>query len=225
MIVHYSFLFVKLLVGFLIVIFHWNFSGKTQLSQMNAIDLIGNFILGGVIGGVLFNDDITFPNYILSLLLGIFLINLLNFFVKKTSFFRGFAVGNPITLISEGRFCMDAIKNKNNKIDIHNIATSLRVMGKGEFSSLDFLQIEPSGQLSLISKKEKQPKFGVLLYSNGCFSDIDLEQQKLTQEQLINTTKKLGIKDFDMVFFIQYYNDTLVIVLDDGTVMEGSVNQ
>ncbi|SPU49639.1 membrane protein [Bordetella trematum] len=43
---HYLFLALKLTVGLFIIVSNMNWTGRTKLSQMNAIDLVGNFILG-----------------------------------------------------------------------------------------------------------------------------------------------------------------------------------
>lgn len=48
---YYGLVLVKFIIGFVNVITHLNLSGKTQLSQMTPIDFIGNFVLGGIIGG------------------------------------------------------------------------------------------------------------------------------------------------------------------------------
>lgn len=55
---YYGLVLVKLIIGFLIVITHLNISGKTQLSQMTPIDFIGNFVMGGIIGGVIYSEAI-----------------------------------------------------------------------------------------------------------------------------------------------------------------------
>lgn len=55
---YYGYVLVKFILGFAIVITHLNFSGKTQLSQMTPVDFIGNFVLGGIIGGVIYSDAI-----------------------------------------------------------------------------------------------------------------------------------------------------------------------
>lgn len=46
---YYGWVLLKFLTGFVIVITHLNLSGKTQLSQMTPVDLIGNFVIGGII--------------------------------------------------------------------------------------------------------------------------------------------------------------------------------
>ncbi len=48
---YYGYILLKFVIGFVIVITHLNLSGKTQLSQMTPVDFIGNFVLGGIIGG------------------------------------------------------------------------------------------------------------------------------------------------------------------------------
>lgn len=220
---HYLLLALKLLIGFLMTIMHLNFTGKTQISQMNAIDFIGNFILGGVIGGVIYNDDIGFGTYIMSLLLGIFLINFLNFLVKKTSLFRAFAIGDPILLVYKGEFCIEAIRDKKNKIDIYNIAANLRILGHSSFSNIDFLQIEPNGQLSIIPKEAKKPLPSVILFVEGTFSTSELEGLKKDEEWLKSGLKKHGINEYDDIYLIEFYNKELNVIYSNGKVQNCSI--
>ncbi|WP_010249726.1 DUF421 domain-containing protein [Myroides injenensis] len=216
----YLLLFLKLLVGFLLVICHLNFTGKTQISQMNAVDLIGNFILGGVIGGIIYSDSISFVDYIISLVIAILLINVLSLLVRKTNFFRAFAIGSPITLIRDGKFCIDVIKDKRNKIDIYTIAANLRVMGHSTFSDIEFLQVEPNGQLSIVERSSKKPLPSKLLYFDGVFALDDLAFFKMDSEWLINKCKGLGVEEFEEVYFIEHYDNKINVVLKDGTIIQ-----
>ena len=75
---YYGYILVKFIIGFVIVIMHLNLSGKTQLSQMTPVDFIGNFVLGGIIGGVIYSDSISMHQYVLVLFIRVFLISLLN---------------------------------------------------------------------------------------------------------------------------------------------------
>lgn len=99
---YYSFIILKFIIGFAIVITHMNLSGKTQLSQMTPIDFIGNFVLGGIIGGVIYSDTIPLYQYITILIIGVLFISSLNFLTKKFNFFRNVAIGNPIPIIKKG---------------------------------------------------------------------------------------------------------------------------
>lgn len=72
---YYMLVVVKFIIGFAIVLTHMNLSGKTQLSQMTPIDFIGNFVLGGIIGGVIYSDTIPLYQYIILLFIGVFFIS------------------------------------------------------------------------------------------------------------------------------------------------------
>ena len=48
----------KLFIGFLALIFVINISGKGNLAPSTASDAVQNYVLGGIIGGVIYNDNI-----------------------------------------------------------------------------------------------------------------------------------------------------------------------
>lgn len=112
---YYALVIVKFFIGFTIVITHMNLSGKTQLSQMTPIDFIGNFVLGGIIGGVIYSDSIPLYQYIILLFIGVIFISLLNYLTKKFNFFRSVTIGDPIPIIKNGNFLMDNILRKVTK--------------------------------------------------------------------------------------------------------------
>jgi len=92
------------------LVYHWfcdrynlpYLSGETKLSQMAPINSIGNFILGGIIGGVIYSDSVPLCQYVLVLLIGVYLISLLNAISKHVHFFRNMAIGQPIPAIKKG---------------------------------------------------------------------------------------------------------------------------
>lgn len=79
---YYLLVIIKFIIGFAIVLSHMNLSGKTQLSQMTPIDFIGNFVLGGIIGGVIYSDTIPLYQYVIILLIGVSFISGLNYLTK-----------------------------------------------------------------------------------------------------------------------------------------------
>ena len=52
---------IKMTIGFICLIIIINLSGKGQLAPLSAMDQVGNYVLGGIIGGVIYNPDITVP--------------------------------------------------------------------------------------------------------------------------------------------------------------------
>ena len=48
---------VKLLIGMLGLILFLRISGKTQMAQLTPLDSVNSFVLGALVGGVIYNPD------------------------------------------------------------------------------------------------------------------------------------------------------------------------
>ena len=55
---------IKLLIGFFALIVIINISGKGNLAPSSASDQVQNYVLGGIIGGVIYNNNIRLLDYI-----------------------------------------------------------------------------------------------------------------------------------------------------------------
>ena len=55
---------IKLLIGFFALTIIINGSGKGNLSPSSASDQVQNYVLGGIIGGVIYNNSIQILDYI-----------------------------------------------------------------------------------------------------------------------------------------------------------------
>ena len=52
-------IFIKLALGLISLVFVINVTGKGNLAPNSATDQIQNYVLGGIIGGVIYNSSIT----------------------------------------------------------------------------------------------------------------------------------------------------------------------
>ncbi len=138
---YYGYVLLNFVIGFAIVITHLNLSGKTQLSQMRPVDFIGNFVLGKIIGVVIYSDSIPMYQYVIVLLIGVGMISLLNAISKHYHIFRSVTIGNQIPIIKNGRFLMENILTKQNKIDIFNLSSQLHSQGIHAFQEINYAQI------------------------------------------------------------------------------------
>ena len=79
---------IKLALGLLSLVFVINVTGKGNLAPSSAVDQIQNFVLGGIIGGVIYNSSITIIQYIVILIIWTILILLLKWLNTNISFFK-----------------------------------------------------------------------------------------------------------------------------------------
>ncbi|WP_272539033.1 DUF421 domain-containing protein [Providencia sp. PROV197] len=213
---YYSFIILKFIIGFAIVITHMNLSGKTQLSQMTPIDFIGNFVLGGIIGGVIYSDTIPLYQYITILIIGVLLISSLNLLTKKVNFFRNVAIGNPIPIIKKGQFIMENILKKKNKIDIINISSRIHAQGIHSFQEIYYAQIEPDGQLTIICDEKNMPS--VLLMKDGVIRTSELESIERDEAWLKQQIEFQGIESIDDIFLAEFWRGEVSFILQDGKI-------
>lgn len=213
---YYSFIILKFIIGFAIVITHMNLSGKTQLSQMTPIDFIGNFVLGGIIGGVIYSDTIPLYQYITILMIGVLFISSLNLLTKKVNFFRNVAIGNPIPIIKKGQFIMENILKKKNKIDIINISSRIHAQGIHSFQEIYYAQIEPDGQLTIICDEKNMPS--VILMKDGVIRISELESIERDEAWLKQQIEFQGIESLDDIFLAEFWRGEVTFILQDGKI-------
>lgn len=217
---YYLWVLAKFLVGFIIVILHLNVTGKTQLNQMTPVDFIGNFVLGGIIGGVIYNQDIPIYQYIIVLLIGVCLISLLNCVCKHVSFIRMFAIGEPIPIMKDGHFLMDNILRKKNKIDILNVASLLHAQGITSFQEVSYAQIEPSGSLTVLTDKGKYPS--LILFKEGEVRTTELHRINKDEKWLEQKIQQQHLTEDDL-FLVEFWNNSLNFVLRNGEVKKDTL--
>ncbi|PWC20165.1 hypothetical protein DDT52_09855 [Brenneria roseae subsp. roseae] len=214
---YYGFVLLKFIIGFIIVIAHLNFSGKTQLSQMTPVDFIGNFVLGGVIGGVIYSDSIPLYQYIIVLFIGVGLISLLNAVSKHIYFFRSVSIGDPIPIIKKGHFLMDNILKKRNKIDIINVASQLHTQGIYSFQKINYAQIEPNGQLTVVCEDMDMPS--VIVVKDGKPRKYELSEIEKDEDWLSTEISRRGI-ELENIFLAEFWRGNLMFILKDGSVVK-----
>ncbi|ASV33245.1 DUF421 domain-containing protein [Candidatus Hamiltonella defensa] len=213
---YYLLIIIKFAIGFSIVMTHMNLAGKTQLSQMTPIDFIGNFAFGGIIGGVIYNEKIPMHQYIIVLLLGVLLVSFLNFISKKFHLFRAFAIGEPIPIIKNGRFLIENIREKKNKIDILRVASQLHSKGISSFKELKYAQIEPDGQITAISKKNDLPS--IIIIQDGKIRIDKLEETEKNDSWLSEKLKFFDISDIKDVFIAEFWKDEVTFIMNNGEI-------
>ncbi|WP_368939129.1 DUF421 domain-containing protein [Proteus mirabilis] len=213
---YYLLVVIKFIIGFTIILAHMNISGKTQLSQLTPIDFIGNFVLGGIMGGVIYTDAIPLYQYVIVFLIGVFFISFLNHISKKFNFFRAVAIGNPIPIIKKGRFIMENITEKKNKIDILNITSRLHAQGIHSFQEVNYAQIEPDGQITVVCDGAKMPS--IIIMKDGVIRASELEQIERDENWLNEEMKKQHIDNPEDVFLAEFWDGKVNFILQDGKI-------
>ena len=189
------------MIGMAVFLLVLRTSGRGSLSQMTPIDLISNFVLGGIIGGVIYNPDITVVELLIVLLMWEVLVISLNFLRRHSVFFHRVIAGGDVALVLDGKYQMDEIKRLN--IDVNDFATMLRIKGCS-LHEVAFARLESNGSLSVIKKEEG--KNSTILIKNGDVVEGSLEEIGKTETWLNQQLKKQKT-NMDDVYAAEWYEE------------------
>ena len=103
MIVSYINIAIKLAMGLLSIVMVINYTGKGNLAPSSASDQVQNYVLGGIIGGVIYNENIGLLQYFIILLIWVCLVLSLRWLKTNSAFFKKAIDGEPSLLISRGK--------------------------------------------------------------------------------------------------------------------------
>ena len=205
----------KLLIGIILIVLHLRLTGKQQTTQLTPIDFIGNFILGGVIGGVIYNHAISFAEYISFLLVTFGIISGLNYLTSKFMPTRSLVMGKAYRIIEGGRFTQDALDSTDHKLDPVEFLAELRGMGIFSLSDISLVQREANGSLTVRRKGEGGVNY--VLVSSGQVVTDNLELAGHSEEWLRGELEQAGITDLVDLFLVELdAADRLNIVDQEG---------
>ena len=98
MLMYYALIFAKLGLGLVALILQINLLGKGNLAPTSATDQVQNYVLGGIIGGVIYNDAVGIVQFLLILVSWTLLIMLLKFLKMNSRQAKIWIDGKPVIL-------------------------------------------------------------------------------------------------------------------------------
>ncbi|MCX8669696.1 DUF421 domain-containing protein [Gilliamella sp. B2865] len=203
---------LKLLVVFICIVLFLKITGKTSLSQMSSIDFIGNMILGGIAGGIIYNPKLTIYDFIVVLLMWTAIMYTSNYLKKRSQNAKAFIVGNPIILMDHGKLKLDAFTSIN--LDLASFAVLLRMKNVFNIHCVEKAILEPNGQLSIVKKGDKD--ISVIVLENEQPVDNVLEQLGKDEKWLKSSLADQGYKSFEGLYCVEYYDHHLFVIPNDA---------
>ena len=191
----------KLLIGVTLIVLHLRLTGKQRTVQLTPIDFIGNFILGGVIGGVIYNHAISFAEYISFLLVTFGIISGLNYLTSKFMSTRSLVMGKAYRIIEGGRFTHDALDSSDHKLDPVEFLAELRGMGIFSLSDISLAQREANGSLTVRRMNEGDVNY--LLVSNGQIVSENMELAGRSDKWLRDELEQAGAGALENLFLVE----------------------
>ena len=200
--------FLKLLLGLLALALIINKSGKGNLAPTSAMDQVQNYVLGGIIGGVIYSPSVSIFQFAVVLFIWAFLIIGLRQLKTKNHAFRRFIDGAPVIVINRGKINIEACKKA--KITAHELAFKLRREGVYYIREVKRAVLEQNGELIIVLAGEENPKYPII--TDGIIQKSVLEDVDKTEEWLLEQLQKAGYNTPAEVFLAEYENGSIKVI-------------
>lgn len=198
---------IKLLIGFFAMVIIINISGKGNLAPTSASDQIVNYVLGGIIGGVIYNSNVKILDFVGILCIWCALVLALKWVKKHSVKAKQIIDGKALIIIDDGKIDIENCRKLG--LSAHDVAFKLRTSGIYSSKDVKRAVIEQNGQLIVIKAGEENPKFPVIT-DGQVHSDI-LEMIGKNEEWLIEELKKQGVDKQSKIFLGEYVDNTLIL--------------
>ena len=199
---------IKLALGLLSLVFVINVSGKGNLAPASASDQVLNYVLGGIIGGVIYNPSISILQFINILLIWVILVLTQKWLKTNNMFLKKMVDGEPTTVIKRGKINVEATRKSG--LSANDLAFKLRSQGIYSIKNVKRAVIEQNGQLIVVLTGDEKPKYPII--TDGKVQINSLESMDKTEEWLMSTLKEMGYKDIKNIFLAEYDKGQLHIV-------------
>lgn len=198
---------LKLLLGFLALILVINLTGKGNLAPASASDQVQNYVLGGIVGGVIYNPDITIPEFMLILVIWFMLVLSLRWLKKHNNLVKRWVDGKPVLLVSKGQIDVKAMKQVG--LSAHDLSFKLRMQGIYTIKDVKQAILEQDGQIIVTLLGEKNPKYPLI--TDGVIQQTTLEMIDKDENWLLDELKSQGIEDVSKIFLAEYNDGQLIV--------------
>lgn len=179
----YSMVFAKLGLGLLALILQINLLGKRNLAPSSALDQIQNYVLGGIIGGVIYNDTVSIIQFLMILVVWTILVMVLKFLKANSRLVKVLVDGKPVILIEQGELQTETCLRYG--IQAFELQMKLRAAGVQRIQDVKRTVLEQNGQLTVVQMGEKNIRFPLIAdgqVNPGVLKLIDKDEAWLNQE-------------------------------------------
>lgn len=201
----YSPIIIKLGLGFICLIVQINLMGKGNLAPSSAMDQVQNYVLGGIIGGVIYNEAITVLQFILVLIIWTLLVLTLKFLKEHNRYVKSLIDGRPITLIKNGQ--VDVSECLRCGISANELMFKLRGNNIYEVEKVKRAVLEQNGQLTVIEFGDENIRYPIIVDGQANYDVLEMIGKDLTWlDELIKNEAYTSISD---IYLGEYFSGDL----------------
>ena len=199
---------IKLTMGLLSLVFVINISGKGNLAPSSATDQVLNYVLGGIVGGVIYSPRISVLQYFIILMIWTMIVLILKWLKTNSVLFKSILDGQPVIIIKKGILDVEACRRAG--LTANDIAFKLRTNGVYSVKKVKRAVLEQNGQLIIVLQDEENPKYPII--TDGTVQTNILEAIDKDIDWLQEQLKEMGYENISDIFLAEYDNGKINVI-------------
>ena len=210
---------LKLVTGMIGILAFLRITGKAQMAQITPLDTVSAFVIGALVGGVLYNPDMSMLHIIFALIVWTG-FNMLVRFAMRSAYMRHLIKGKSDFLVKKG--IINFGNFKRNSLEMEQFRILLRQ--KGIFSMFDVEDVlfETNGTVTVLPTGKTADSF--LIVNNGEFVESGLAGSEKSKEWALYHIKRNGFNSPSELFCMEWTpNKGIYFVSFEGKVKRGII--
>ena len=210
---------LKLVTGMIGILAFLRITGKAQMAQITPLDTVSAFVIGALVGGVLYNPDMSMLHIIFALIVWTG-FNMLVRFAMRSAYMRHLIKGKSDFLVKKG--IINFGNFKRNSLEMEQFRMLLRQ--KGIFSMFDVEDVlfETNGAVTVLPTGKTADSF--LIVNNGEFVESGLAGSEKSKEWALYHIKRKGFNSPSELFCMEWTpNKGIYFVSFEGKVKRGII--
>ena len=199
---------IKLALGLISLVFVINVTGKGNLAPSSAVDQVQNFVLGGLLGGIIYNSSISLLQYVVILIIWTILILLLKWLNTNVLVIKQLIDGKPVIIIKNGKLDPEACRSKG--LSAADVALKLRSQGVFQLKDVKRAVIEQNGQFIIVRFGDENPKYPII--TDGVVQTEILDTIGKSEEWLMSKLEEEGYDNVADIFIAEYDKGQINVV-------------
>lgn len=201
----YADLTLKFTVGFIFMVIQINLFGKSNLAPTSAIDQLQNYVLGGIVGGMIYNQDISLLQFTMVLLIWTLIVFIAKFLTNHNNLFKKIVQGSPVEVITNGKINVNSALKMG--LSASDLAFKLRQSGVNDICNVKRAIFEQNAQLTVIMKDERNIKYPIVLDGKVNTDELDIigKDSEWVEEKLAEHNLKIS-----EVYLANYINGKVI---------------
>mgnify|MGYP003365298102 FL=1 len=190
----------KLAIGLVALIIQINIMGKGNLAPTNALDQVQNYVLGGIIGAVIYSDTITVFQFTIVLIIWTMLVMTFKFLKEHNRYVKLLIDGQPKVVVERGKVNIKNVLSSG--LSANDLMFKLRSQSVYDLSQVKRAVLEINGQLTVILAGEENMKYPIIFDGQINMDVLDIIDRD--ESWLTDIVQNQGYDSINDIFVGEY---------------------